>query len=433
MRFGRVVEASRGVAATSRRGAKLELLAGLLRELGAAEAPIVIPWLSGALRQGRGGIGYAALREASAPPAREAALTAAEVDLAIQSIFDAKGAGSARRRKELLASLLARATEAEQDFLRRLLTGELRQGALEGLMLEAVARAASVPAEGVRRAAMLAGDLVPVAQAVFEEGERGLERFRIQLLRPVQPMLAQAAEGVEEALAELGEAAFEYKLDGARIQAHRSGGDVVVFSRNLNDVTPAVPEVVEAVLALPERELILDGEVIALAAGGRPLPFQTTMRRFGRKLDVERMRGELPLTPFWFDLLYCAGGSLVDEPQARRFSELARLAPEERLTPRLATADPARALEFTRGALAAGHEGVMAKSLCAPYAAGKRGQSWLKIKQPRTLDLAVLAAERVTTVGAHLGESGQRLLALSAGELAELFGDGGFLNIHLMP
>jgi DNA ligase-1 len=240
---------------------------------------------------------------------------------------------------------------------------------------------------------MMAGDIAKVARAALESGAEGLARYDVQLFRPVQPMLAQTSEDVEEALAELGEAALEYKVDGARVQVHRSGDDVQVFSRALNNVTAAVPEIVEAVRALPGRDLILDGEVISLTPKGRPQPFQVTARRFNRKIDLARMRAELPLSPFWFDLLYLNGQSLLDEPQSRRFGALAELSPAAALIPHTCAADGETAARFVDQAIAQGHEGVMAKSLASPYAAGARGQSWLKIKRPHTLDLVILAAE----------------------------------------
>jgi DNA ligase-1 len=232
-----------------------------------------------------------------------------------------------------------------------------------------------------------------VARSALECGLAGLAPYELQLFRPVQPMLAQTAEDVGAALADLGEAALEYKFDGARVQVHRSGDQVLVFSRSLNDVTASVPEVVEAVRALPAADLILDGEVISLTPDGRPRPFQVTARRFGRKLDLDRMRAELPLSPFWFDLLYLNGQSLLDEPQSRRFQTLVELAPPNTLVPHTVTADPERAAEFLHQALHQGHEGIMAKASGAAYGAGARGQSWLKIKQAHTLDLVILAAE----------------------------------------
>jgi DNA ligase-1 len=256
-------------------------------------------------------------------------------------------------------------------------------------MLEAVAQAAQLPIDRVRHAAMVAGDVTAIARAAMERGEPGLAEFGIKLFQPVQPMLAQTAEDVEEAIEDLGEAALEFKLDGARIQAHKSGDQVAIFSRALNDVTLAVPEIVEAVRALPARDLILDGEVISLQPDGRPQPFQVTARRFNRKIDLDKMRAELPLTPFWFDLLY-HDGNLLKEPQSRRFAALASIAP---VIPHTVTANPAAAREFLTEALARGHEGIMAKSPASEYATGARGRAWIKVKHVKTLDLVILAAE----------------------------------------
>jgi len=387
-----VVETSRNVAATSKRLEKIDLLARLLRELRPEEIDIVVPYLAGQTRQGRSGIGYGALRDARTSPAAAPSLEVIEADRILDSIANVTGSGSQRRRLELLQSLFARATEAEQQFLTGLLMGELRQGALEGIMVEAVAKASGVAVDRVRRAAMMAGDITRVARAALETGETGLAQFDVQLFRPIQPMLAQSAEDVPEALAELGEAALEFKLDGARVQVHKSGDDVRVYSRALNEVSAAVPEIVEVTRALPARDLILDGEVISLQPDGRPQPFQVTMRRFGRKLDVDRMRQELPMTPFWFDLLYLDGGTLLDEPQSRRFQALSQLAGGS-VIPSIVTADAAAGDDFMEQALARGHEGIMAKATNATYAAGARGQSWLKVKRAKTLDLVILAAE----------------------------------------
>jgi DNA ligase-1 len=393
MRLSDLVTTSRRVADTRARGEKIAALADLLRRLPPAEIDIAVSYLSGQLRLGRIGLGSAAISEARrAAPAAEPALELAEVDAAFARIAAAKGAGSTAERVRLLAALLARATAGEQDFLVRLVFGELRQGALAGLMAEALAAAAAVPAAELRRALMLAGDLPAVAQAVLTEGRPGLARFRLQLFRPLQPMLAQPAGDPAEALERLGEAAFELKVDGARVQIHKADAEVRVFSRRGNEVTAAVPELVEAVAALPARSLVLDGEVIALRADGAPHPFQVTMRRFGRKLDVARLSGELPLTPFLFDLLHRDGDDLLDRPAGERFAALAEAAPGL-LVPRLATADPEEADAFFADALARGHEGIMAKATGAPYEAGRRGASWLKIKPAHTLDLVVLAAE----------------------------------------
>src|SRR5881628_4081530 len=335
--------------------------------------------------------GAATARESFRTP--RGSLELAEVDRTLERLAQTTGKGSTQAKDQLLRQLFARATQEEQEFLFRLMIGELRQGALEWLVTEAVARATGLDSDLVRRAAMLAGDLGAVAHVALTEGAQGLARYRVELLRPLQPMLAQAADDVLDALTQLGEAAFEYKLDGARIQVHRRGDEVRVFSRQLNDVTVAVPEVVAVARRLALREAILDGEAIALRPDGRPLPFQVTMRRFGRKLDVERLRAELPLASVFFDILYADGSPLLDEPYARRFTALAAAVPEAYRVPRLVTADPREAARFFEQAIAAGHEGLMAKALGARYDAGARGAAWLKVKPAQTLDLVVLAAE----------------------------------------
>ena len=392
MLLAAVVETSRRVTETSKRLEKVELLANLLRQLHPHEIEIVVTFLAGGIRQGRIGVGYAAIQGAQGPPAATPSLEVTEIDSTFQSIIAVSGSGSQRRRLQLLHQMLARATQPEQHFLMRLLVGELRQGALEAVMVEALAKSSGVTVERVRRAVMLAGDIAKVSRALLEQGETALDQYDVQLFRPVHPMLAGTADDVDEALADLGEAALEFKLDGARVQVHRSGDEVAVYSRALNNVTAAVPEVVEAVRALPAKNLILDGEVISLLPDGRPQPFQVTMRRFGRKLDVERMRGEFPMTPFWFDLLYLDGSNLLDEPQARRFSALKNIAGDS-IIPHTISSDAGRASEFMENALSRGHEGIMAKAVGARYAAGSRGQSWLKVKRARTLDLVILAAE----------------------------------------
>ena len=273
-----------------------------------------------------------------------------------------------------LASLLGRATPDERDFLIRLLFGELRQGALEGVLVDAIARASASPVATIRQAAMTSGSLVTVAQVALTEGPAGLSRFVIQVFRPVQPMLAESAESVGEAMADLGEAMLEFKLDGARIQVHKQGREVRVFSRNLRDVTAAVPEVVEAIEGLSPGDLIVDGEVLALNEDGRPLPFQETMRRFGRKLDVERLRRELPLTPVLFDCLYLDGESLLDKPLAGRRERLVGVA-AHLVVPHIVTSLPSEAEAFMNESITRGHEGIMAKALDAHYIAGRRGRS----------------------------------------------------------
>ncbi len=394
MRLADLVQTSRRVAETSGRLAKIQLLAALLKSAAPDEIEPAIAFLSGAPRQGRIGVGYAALAAARPEQGADApTLELAHVDATLERVAHTTGKGSAQAKAELLRDLFARATREEQDFLFRLLIGELRQGALQGVVTEAAARAAGLEPDRVRRAAMVAGDLARIARAALVEGAPGLARFQVELFRPIQPMLAQSADDVVDALSQLGEAALEYKLDGARIQVHKGGDAVRVFTRQLNDVTVAVPEVVATARQLPVRDAILDGEAIALRPTGAPLPFQVTMRRFGRKLDVDRLKAELPLASFFFDLLYADGSSLLDAPYRQRFATLADLVPVQERVPRIVTADPKEAARFFERALAAGHEGVMAKALAAPYEAGARGGAWLKVKPVQTLDLVVLAAE----------------------------------------
>ena len=389
-----LVDTSAAVAGASARLAKIDRLASLLRRVDPAEVGVAIGMLSGEPRQGRIGIGGSAIRQArptvSAPVPL---LQLREVDDVFDRIAAATGRGAPAERVRLLNGLLQRATADEQDFLIRLLFGELRQGALEAVLAEAVARAANVPSEAVRRAVMFAGSLVPVAQAALAGGSSALSDFDVQLFRPVQPMLAQTASDIGQALAGLDtDVAVEWKIDGARIQVHKAGDEIRVFSRNLREVTSAVPEVYEVVRSLPAAELILDGEVIALRADGTPETFQRTMQRFGRRLDVDRLRAEIPLTPFFFDCLYVNGGAIIDAPQMERFGTLAGLAPAF-VVPRLVRPDPEHAARFVDDTLRRGHEGVMVKALTSTYAAGRRGQQWLKVKLARTLDLVVLAAE----------------------------------------
>jgi DNA ligase 1 len=388
-----LVETSAAVAGVSGRREKTARLADLLARLDAGDVEVAIAYLSGATRQGRLGVGYAAIQGASdVAPAEHATLDLRDVDQVFTALAGIEGKGSGAERSRQLRGLFARATRDEQEFLRRLLFGELRQGALEGVLIDAVARAAKVRAAAVRRATMAAGSLGPVARAAFAGGERALDAFVVQLMRPVQPMLAASAESVEQALEQLGDPALEYKIDGARVQVHKDNDEVRIFSRTLRDVTVAAPELVSLVRTFPARSLILDGEIIALRADGSPYPFQVTMSRFGRTLDVERRSVEQPLTPFFFDCLYADGAALLDEPHERRLEVLRALAGGASI-PFVIRPDREGATAFVREALAKGHEGVMAKALDAPYAAGRRGASWLKIKQPRTLDLVVLAAE----------------------------------------
>jgi DNA ligase 1 len=394
--FANLVAVSRRVGATSARLAKVRELAVHLSAIEPSEIDTAVHYLSGEMPQGRFGIGYAALRKASEEGgvAAAAGLTIADVDRSLADVAAIRGSGSATRRAQALQDLFARATRDEQEFLVRLLAGELRQGALEGVMVDAVAAAADIPVEQIRRAAMYAKNLGAVARAALAEGAASLAQFQLAPLSPIAPMLAQTAADVGEALEQLGGAvAFEWKMDGARIQLHKVGDSVRIYTRSSNEVTAAVPEIVERAQSLPARELILDGEAISFTAAGRPRPFQVTMRRFGRKLDVEKLRGELPMQAFFFDCLHLEGESLTGRPARERFAALARAVPEALIIPRLITAAAAQAQAFYDAAIAAGHEGLMAKSLDAPYEAGNRGASWLKIKRAHTLDLVVLAAE----------------------------------------
>jgi DNA ligase-1 len=390
-----LVGTSQRVSATSARSAKVHELATFLRALPAQEIETAVHYLSGEIPQGRIGIGYSSLRRAAASPsAQEAALSINELDRTLSALADVRGAGSTARRTHALGELFARATSPEQEFLLRLLLGELRQGALAGVMVEAIAAASSVPVAQVRSASMYAKSLGTVARVALLEGVAALTRFQLELFAPVSPMLAQTATDVGEALRQLqGETAFEWKLDGARIQVHKAGNDVRIYTRSLNEITEAIPEIVDTVRGFSEHTLVLDGEAIALDPLGRPHPFQITMRRFGRKLNVEALRSELPIRAFYFDCLRLDEHSLADRPTTERFVALAQAVPPHLRVPRLVTSSETTARQFYEAALAAGHEGVMAKSLHAPYEAGNRGASWLKIKRAHTLDLVVLAAE----------------------------------------
>ena len=390
-----LVATSQRVAATSARLAKVRELAGFLQTLPPGEVDTAVHYLSGELPQGRLGVGYSSLEPAAlAPAAADPSLSLSDVDARFALLPGIKGAGAAVRRMELLRDLWSRATPAEREFLARLLLGELRQGALGGVMVDAIAAAAELPVSAVRRAAMYARSLGAVAHAALDGGRDALDKFQLELFSPIAPMLAQTAADVSAALLELeGEAAFEWKMDGARIQVHKAAEDVRIYTRGLNEVGAAIPEIVEAVRRLAEHTVVLDGEAIAFDASGRPHPFQITMRRFGRKLNVAALREQLPIGAFFFDCLRQGQDSLADRPTVERVEALARIVPSDMRMPRLVTSSAAQASAFYDAALAAGHEGLMAKSPRAPYEAGNRGASWLKIKRAHTLDLIVLAAE----------------------------------------
>jgi len=388
------------VRATRSRKAKVEALAELLRR--AAEGPpeeveVVTSYLAGTLRQRRTGVGWRGMTTLP-EPAGTPSLLVLELDAAFEEMQGLSGTGSQGRRAELVAEVFGRATSPEQAYLRGLVTGELRQGALDALVVEALAAAAGIPVAAVRRAVMLAGATPPVAVAVLGEGEAGLARFALEVGRPVRPMLASSAPDVDDALARLQadgavEVAVDCKLDGIRVQVHRLGEEVRVFTRSLDEITDRVPEVVETALALPAERVVLDGEAIALDEAGRPQPFQVTGARTASRKDVATLRREVPLTTYLFDLLHLDGEDLLDLPARERFARLERLAPEGSVVPRHVTADPEQARRTFGELVAAGHEGVVVKALDAAYEAGRRGAAWVKVKPRHTLDLVVLAVE----------------------------------------
>jgi DNA ligase-1 len=416
-----LAQASAALASVRGRIAKVRMLGALLRELAPDERETAVAWLSGVLAGGRLGLGPAAIHGLRGlPPAPQSRLTIVQTRARLDALKDMIGKGSAARRQAALAELFGEATAAEQDFLARLLLGELRQGALEGIMADAIAFAAGVPAAEVRRAVMLAGSVAPVAAAALAEGSEGLARFRLRLYEPVSPMLASPTEDTASAMAALGTAILEYKLDGARAQIHKGAEGVRVYSRSGRDVTFSLPEIAVRVEALAADSLILDAEVLAMHPNDSPRPFQDTMRRFGRRLGVEDAQAVLPLSLFCFDCLHADGVDLIDRTTEERHRVLADRLPGSLIVPRLVTADPDEARAFLQAALDKGHEGLMAKAPSAPYEAGSRGASWLKIKVAHTLDLVVLAAE---------WGSGRRRGWLSNLHLGARDEDGGFVML----
>jgi ATP-dependent DNA ligase I len=433
-----VAEVSRAVAGASGRLAKIAAIAAALRSAGPNEVPIVVAYLSGELPQRQIGVGWATLR--SAPPAAVApSLTVLGVDASFSEIGAVVGPGSVAERKRLVDEVMSAATVEEQFFLVRLLSGELRQGALDGVMTEAVARASEVPVALVRRAVMLRGSLPAVAEAALDGGADALSDFGLLVGQPLKPMLASSAPSVEAALGKIAAdagkagagkgkgktsqgkagqtdetpgtadqpetagtpAAVEWKLDGIRIQAHVSGGRVRLFTRTLDDITVRLPEVAAALAALPLRTAVFDGELIALRPDGRPYAFQDTAARAASQTEPGGKAGPgpgegdptVPLSAFLFDVLHLDGADLIDLPDAERRAALAGVVPAGMLMPRLVTADAEEAHAFFRDAVARGHEGVVVKSLATPYAAGRRGAGWIKVKPRHTLDLVVLAVE----------------------------------------
>lgn len=464
-----VVAATEAVAATSSRTAKAEALAGLLKQAGAAEAAVVARLVAGDPRQGRVGVGWATVAQMASEPGAERSvppdaeqdpamtepagpepgLTVADLDSLLDAVAAASGAGAAGRRAGLIDGFLARAAPAEAGFLRRLLVGELRQGAGEGIVVEAVARAAGVPAAAVRRGVMLSGDLGAVAEIALTEGRAGLEAVGLELFRPIRPMLASAAASAEAAVSEMGRASVEWKLDGVRVQVHRRGETVRIWTRNLNEVTDRLPGVAAIVRSLPVRSAVLDGELAVLDDDLSPgAAFQDTMSRFGadgpdfpatgsdggssavdRSDDSgadegaepaeEADRAALRLTPVFFDLVHRDGADLLDEPLAARLDQLAEVAGDHRV-PGTVTDDPAAAAAVFAEAVGRGHEGVVVKAADSVYAAGRRGKTWRKVKPVHTLDLVVLAVEP---------GSGRRRGWLSNIHLGAREPDGGFVMV----
>jgi DNA ligase-1 len=383
--FADVVAASTELAATSSRSRKVAILAELLTNLDASEVAVCVGFLSGVPRQGRVGIGYATVYGIETPPAGEASLTVDDVDRAITEIEAATGSGSAATRRLLLGELFGRATEQEVGFLRRLFTGELRQGALAGVMADAIAKAAGLSGQITRRALMLSGDISMTAEIALTRGEQGLKDVGFEIFRPVLPMLASTAASVSEAISEFALASVEWKLDGIRIQIHRRDQEVRIFTRNLNDITAALPGIVATTLRLPVEQAVLDGEALWMGDHG-PASFQDTVSRIDRDAPPEG------IVTFLFDLLHVDGEDLLDAPLRERAARLEAIAPQLKI-PALLTADAGDGQRVLEQSLRAGHEGVVIKDAGSTYAAGRRGKAWLKVKPVRTYDLVVLGAE----------------------------------------
>ena len=408
-----VVDASKDLAETRSRKKKAERIGGLLSEAAHAdrgadrgdtpgadsgvvparsvstEIAVLVGLLLGKPRQGRLGVGYAAAFSVDTPPAATSSLTTVDVDDALTQIAALAGSGSQQGRSEALTRLFSRATREEQEFLRRVLTGEVRHGALESLVLDGVAASAGVNGDALRRAAMLTGDVAGTAALAFSGGDEALAAVGLTPLTPVLPMLAQTAKTPADAISAAGHASVEYKLDGIRIQAHRKGDQVAIFTRALNEITDRLPEVVRVMRALPVHTIVLDGEALGLRSNGSPLPFEETMSR----VSSETVRDDVPILPFFFDILHVDGRDLLDRPLTERWSELERCVPSGHLVTRTWTEDGEEALSFLERSKAAGHEGILVKGSASTYEAGRRGAKWLKVKPAHTLDLVILAAE----------------------------------------
>ncbi|MEU5319123.1 ATP-dependent DNA ligase [Streptomyces sp. NPDC021056] len=419
MLLARLAQVSQEVAATSARSKKIALLAELFREAEPDDVPIVIPYLAGRLPQGRLGVGWKVLSRPVAPAAGPS-LAVRDVDALLTELGKVAGTGSQAERARLVGELMGAATEEEQRFLFGLISGEVRQGALDAVATEGLAQATEAPPADVRRAVMLAGSLQTVAEALLADGPAALDRFRLTVGRPVLPMLAHSASSVAEAVGKLGACVVEEKLDGIRVQVHRSGDDVRIYTRTLDEITDRLPELTAAAMGLRGERFILDGEVLSFDTEGRPRSFQETAGRVGSRVDVTTAAAEVPVSPVFFDALSVDDRDLLDLPFAERHAELARLVPEPmrvRRTPVSGPEDVGAAEAFLAETLERGHEGVVVKSLDAPYSAGRRGASWLKVKPVHTLDLVVLAAE-----WGH----GRRTGKLSNLHLGARTADGGF-------
>jgi DNA ligase-1 len=389
-----IVAASEEVRETRSRLKKIARFADILGKLSPAELPSAVGFLCGELRQKRLGVGPRSLRSVMAEPAPEsAAISVLELDALFQALENLSGKGVVSERERLLQALFLRLTSREREFVGRLMLGELRQGALESIVLEAVARAANVPAEAVRKAMLFAGNAPLVALCALQGGEALLASFSIELFRPLRPMLAQSAKSASEAFARCAPCAFERKLDGARIQLHRAFDRVEIYSRYGNELSAALPEIVELGRSFSAQTLVLDGEVLALRADGRPEPFQVSMQRVGRKLGVESARADLPVRAFFFDCLYLDGQVLVERPNRDRFEALCTAVPAAARVERIEVNSADEGERALRDALASGQEGVVVKSLSSGYEAGRRGAGWVKVKPAPTLDLVILAAE----------------------------------------
>jgi DNA ligase-1 len=389
MLLAELVAVSEAVSSTRARSKKTALLADILGRLTPAEAPVAVSYLTGRPRQDRLGVGYATVYGIEAPAANTPSLEVLEVDTVLEDIADTSGPGSRKSIETALTGLLSRATVAEQGFLRGLILRNLRQGALEGVMADAVASALGVGADRVRRAAMLEGDLVLVASRALTGGVETLGAGGLEVFTPVQPMLAKTADTAGEAVTAIGSAVVEWKLDGARVQIHRDHDRVRIFTRNLRDVTRSLPELIETARSMNGVSFILDGEALLVDASGQPRGFQDSMSSFG----TDEAEGRTPLTAFYFDLLHLDGEDLIDSPLTVRREALESVAPLANLVGSILTSEPDEADRFFDQAVAAGFEGVVVKDPTQPYEAGRRGSGWLKVKPTHTLDLVVLAAE----------------------------------------